>query len=380
MFAVIHRRRTGRLRWRRGRWCGRSRRFFMAVVILFTAVGTMSRVSRRSGNGIVCGAPGFVRRGLVGLRRRRRSGDDRFVHGRWHCDGGVCRVWQRTGLLGVRVHRQDQQGAYSGGQKLGGHGQSSKSVTGRARARTSAQERRQRRQRTAGQLLLRLSGLVPGRALRAVLDEANGEGRRSNDDCVGAVESRDSEMSGGWRDGAQAERGARTAGGVRLFTCLGVCRIGVDQGVVRLACMLATVMSVRIGHVLVGLHARINRNLAGLLVSRAARHTVGRKRVQRKHGQQEPNQKCLECAVHRCREYSTTFFGLKQLLRLTKVRATGTPHWRDMQTGCVSAQHGSSDFFQNRKWTRSVFLRRTRRRFTLEGMPLPAPSFSGNSA
>jgi hypothetical protein len=71
--------------------------------------------------------------------------------------------------------------------------------------------------------------------------------------------------------------------------------------------MLATVMSVRIGNVLVGLHFQINRSLAGLLVNRAAGHTIGRKRVQRKHGQQEPNQKCLNCAVHSCREYSTTF-------------------------------------------------------------------------
>ncbi|GAB3384757.1 hypothetical protein GCM10027317_33530 [Massilia agri] len=95
--------------------------------------------------------------------------------------------------------------------------------------------------------------MVPGRALGAVLDEAYGEGRRRDDNVIGAIESRDREMGGGWRNGAQAERGTGAAGGVWLFSGLGVCRIGIGQGVIRLACMLAAVMGVRIGHVLVGL-------------------------------------------------------------------------------------------------------------------------------
>lgn len=127
---------------------------------------------------------------------------------------------------------------------------------------------------------------MPGRALGAVLDETDGEGRRRDDDCIRAIESRDSEMSGGWRNGAQAERGTGAAGRVRLFSGLGVCRIGINQGAIRLACMLAAVMSVRIGHVLVGLRAQVHQTLAGLRVNRPARHTATRNRVQRKHGQQ----------------------------------------------------------------------------------------------
>lgn len=139
---------------------------------------------------------------------------------------------------------------------------------------------------TAGQLLLDLGGMVPGRALRAVLDEAYGEGRRCNDDCIRAIESRDSEMSGGWRNGAQAERGAGAAGGMLLFSGLGVCRVGIDRGVMRLVCMLVFVMSVRIGYMLVGLRASNDRTPAGLRVNRAARHTAACNRVERKHGQQ----------------------------------------------------------------------------------------------
>ena len=140
-----------------------------------------------------------------------------------------------------------------------------------------------------GQLLLRLSGLVPGRALGTVLDEANGEGRRRDDDCVRAFESRNSELGGGWRNGAQTKRGTGAAGGVRLFPGLGVRRIGIvsgiDQGVVLLACMFA-VMGVRIGHVLVGRRGDIDRTMARLRMHRAARHTATRDRVQGKHGQQ----------------------------------------------------------------------------------------------
>jgi phage shock protein PspC (stress-responsive transcriptional regulator) len=112
--------------------------------------------------------------------------------------------------------------------------------------------------------------LVPGRALGAVLDEAYGEGRRRDDDGIGVIESRDSEMRGGWRNGAQTERGTGAAGGVWFISGLGVYRFGIDQVVIRLACMLAAVMSVRIGHVLVGLRANIDQALAGLRVNRPA--------------------------------------------------------------------------------------------------------------
>lgn len=125
---------------------------------------------------------------------------------------------------------------------------------------------------------------MPGRASGAVLDEAYGESRGRDDDCVGAIESRDSEMRGGWRNGANAERGTGAAGGVWLFSSLGVGRVGIGQGVGRLACVLATVMGVWIGHLLVGLRNQIIRTLAGLLVNRPARHTASRNRMERKHG------------------------------------------------------------------------------------------------
>lgn len=132
---------------------------------------------------------------------------------------------------------------------------------------------------------LRSSGLVPGRAPGAVLDKADGEGRGRDDDCFRTIKRRDSETSGRWRNGAHAECGTGATGGVWLFPGLGVCRIGIDEGVVLLTSLLA-VMSMGIDHVLVDLRAHIARILAGLRMSRTARHTAACNRMQRKHGQQ----------------------------------------------------------------------------------------------
>ena len=82
------------------------------------------------------------------------------------------------------------------------------------------------------------------------------------------------------------------------------------RGFTWLARMLAAVMRVRIGNAFMVLRAVIHHTRAGLLGDLCAGQTACRKRVQRKHGQQEPNQECLECAGHRCAEYSTTVFGL----------------------------------------------------------------------
>lgn len=110
----------------------------------------------------------------------------------------------------------------------------------------------------AGQLLLDSDGLVPGRALGPILDETHGEGRRRNRDRVRAIERRDSETRGGWRNRAQAERGTGAAGRVWFFASLGVRRTGIDRGVIRLASVLVARMRMRIGHVLVGLRTGNN--------------------------------------------------------------------------------------------------------------------------
>ena len=73
-------------------------------------------------------------------------------------------------------------------------------------------------------LLFRFSGLVPGRALRPVLDKAHGERCGRGDDGIGAVERGNGEISGGRCDGTDAESRTCAAGCVReLLVVLGVC-------------------------------------------------------------------------------------------------------------------------------------------------------------
>jgi len=126
---------------------------------------------------------------------------------------------------------------------------------------------------------------MPGRTLGAVLDEADGEGGRRDDDGVGAFDGRDRDMRGRGRKGAEAERGTGAAGGVLLFLGRGLCRTGFRRRVVRLAGMLA-VMGMRIGNGSVGRRGRIGQAVAGLRMSARASHAVGRNRMQREHGQQ----------------------------------------------------------------------------------------------
>ena len=77
-----------------------------------------------------------------------------------------------------------------------------------------------------GRLSFRSGGLVPGRALGAVLDEAHEEGGRRSDGCIRAIKGRNSEI-GRWRcNRAEAERRASAAGAVRLILNIWDRRLG----------------------------------------------------------------------------------------------------------------------------------------------------------
>gem|GEM_PF-3702834 len=158
--------------------------------------GAVPGMPGASGYDVVCGSPDLVRRNIALLRPRQGSArEGGFVQCGRNGNAWICRVRRVGGLLGQCGNRHSQQGANSGDPKLEFHCQSSKSETG---VRTHALMLKRRNTggcKQPGQLLFRLSGLVPGRPLGAILDEAhNKRGRRGEND-VGAVECRNSKIS-----------------------------------------------------------------------------------------------------------------------------------------------------------------------------------------
>lgn len=106
-------------------------------------------------------------------------------------------------------------------------------------------------QKQPGQLLFRSGGVVPGRALGAVLDEADSEYGRRNNDGIGAVKSRYREPGGRRRRCADAEHGAGTAGRLRLLFDVFDRGMFVGRGRGGLACMAAMVAGMDSGDVVV---------------------------------------------------------------------------------------------------------------------------------
>jgi len=81
----------------------------------------------------------------------------------------------------------------------------------------------------------------------------------------------------------------------------------------RLCCRVPAVLGIRV--VQPQVRRMVDRgNRFRWRIGRHARHAGGSGcRVERKHGHQEPNQKCRERTVHRFAEYSTTLFCFEQL-------------------------------------------------------------------
>ena len=155
--------------------------------------GAMPAMPGASSHSVVCGSPDLVRRNIALLWPRQGSaGEGGFVQCRRNGNARICRVRRVRGLLGQCGNRHSQQGANSGDPKLEFHCQSSKSETGVLRCLLQHALMLKRRNtggcKQPGQLLFRLSELVPGRALGAVLDEAHNESRRRSDSCIRAVE------------------------------------------------------------------------------------------------------------------------------------------------------------------------------------------------
>jgi len=149
----------------------------------------MPAMPEASSHSVVCGSPDLVGRNIALLWPRQGSArEGGFVQCRRNGNARICRVRRVVGLLGQCGNRHSQQGANSGDPKLEFHVQSSKSETGVHTHALMLKRRNTGGCKQPGQLLFRLSGLVPGRALGAVLDEAHGKRGRRGESDVGAVE------------------------------------------------------------------------------------------------------------------------------------------------------------------------------------------------
>lgn len=135
--------------------------------------------------------------------------------------------------------------------------------------------------RPPGRLLFQLSGLAPGRALRAVLNEGYKEGGGRSDGCIRTVEGRKREMIRWWCSRAQAEGRASAAGAVRLLFNIRDSRACISRQLSHMARMLSTMEGMLVGRHFVMRDGRAGRHLH-LVMDRRARHAkIARDRMER---------------------------------------------------------------------------------------------------
>lgn len=142
-----------------------------------------------------------------------------------------------------------------------------------------------------------LDGEGPGRAAWTFGYEACSERCRGRAQRFGTVVLGNRDVGGGWYRRRRAESGAGAAGGVRAIVACAV-RAG-------------SLVAVVLGGVVVAIRSRIpvvfSRGRRRIAVHIAAWHTNdGRGRMERKDGDQKPQQQGTKHAVHSEIEYSTT--------------------------------------------------------------------------
>lgn len=156
---------------------------------------------------------------------------------------------------------------------------------------------------------------MPGRSLRAVLDETDGKHGGRNDDGIGAVKRGGRKMGRRWGSRAEAKGRTCTAGRVRQLAGMMTGRVAVGAGRLvgmhtAVCGMLAAMTGVRIFHHVMVDGRQVLDVLAGLLMNRRASHAqAAGDRLKRKQGHEQPNEQFFENAVHRGGEYITTDFG-----------------------------------------------------------------------